>query len=160
MHQLEFKGDIDILDRSELEKEYTELIEKAESACKRAYAPYSGFSVGAALLTTSGDIHTGNNQENAAYPSGLCAERVAVFSAMSKDPEYSIKAIAIVTGTDIDQPVSPCGACRQVIYEYEYRQGEAIVLLLVQGNSIYKVPSVKTLLPLAFSPEILNLKKS
>ena len=104
----------------ELSKEDQDLLQQATAACKKAYAPYSRFYVGAAILLENGKIVTGNNQENAAYPSGLCAERVAIFKASADYPAAQIKTIAVTASSeefDIDHPVSPCGACRQVLKE-------------------------------------------
>jgi len=101
------------------------LIKKAEKALCSAYAPYSEFKVGASVLLNNGKLISGSNQENAAYPSGLCAERVALFHAKSKYPDSVIDAIAITANSDnfdINHPVTPCGACRQVIAEVESRQ--------------------------------------
>lgn len=130
------------------------LINEAKLAQRRAYAPYSKFTVGAAVLLGNNSIVTGNNQENMAYPSGLCAERVALFSASSQYPDIEVKSIAIFAGNfnfPLHQPVSPCGACRQCLLEYEIRQ-EAPIEILMAGNKsdVYLIPSVKSLLPLHF----------
>lgn len=130
------------------------LLEHAKNAANRAYAPYSHFRVGAAVLLENGKIVTGNNQENAAYPSGLCAERVALFHASSLYPGIGVKAIAITAQseeTDIDEPVTPCGACRQVMVEYEnISEGNTKVIMSGERGNIIIAPSVKSLIPLSF----------
>ena len=113
----------------DLPKEDLELLKLAKKAVKSAYAPYSQFFVGAAILLENGKISIGNNQENAAYPSGLCAERVAIFHASAKYPNIPIKKIAVSVVSKnqiINEPVSPCGACRQVISEYEMKLQDSI----------------------------------
>ncbi len=130
------------------------LLNEAWLACDSAYAPYSNFHVGAALELANGLIFKGNNQENAAYPSGICAERVAVFSASSQYPGVAIRSIAVVAKTDVFKlvnPVTPCGACRQVIAEYEMLAGQPIRIIL-QGNSekIWILEGISNLLPLLF----------
>ena len=132
----------------------SKLLEEAWSACDSAYAPYSNFHVGAALQLANDMIFRGNNQENAAYPSGICAERVAVFSAAASFPGVKIKTIAVVAKTEVfnlSQPVTPCGACRQVIAEYETLAGSPIRIIL-QGNSekIWIIDGISNLLPLMF----------
>lgn len=129
-----------------------EIIEIAKSSMEKAYAPYSKFKVGAAVLLENGEIITGNNQENAAYPSGLCAERVAVFSAKALCPEDKILKIAIFTNREKDDSaVAPCGACRQSILEYEVQQNQPIEIIF-QGekNKFIRVESTGDLLPFHF----------
>jgi cytidine deaminase len=128
------------------------LLETATQAAKNAYAPYSKFHVGAAVLLGNGDIVTGNNQENLAYPSGLCAERVAVFSASSTHPNEKMMAIAITAYSEnfvTDTPIPPCGACRQVLIEYEIRDKQNMRCIL-RGSTgkIYVFHSMADLLPL------------
>ncbi len=130
------------------------LLDEAWAACESAYAPYSKFHVGASVRLANELIFKGNNQENAAYPSGICAERVAVFSASATYPGVPIKSIAVVAKTDVfnlSNPVTPCGACRQVIAEYEMLSGEPIRILL-QGNTdkIWIIDGIANLLPLMF----------
>ncbi len=140
--------------QSELSTEHRELLSEAADACKNAYSPYSGFKVGAAIRCGDGKIVKGNNQENAAYPSGLCAERVALFTASAQNPGVVIKAIAITTesSSNSDIPVSPCGACRQVMAEYENRQGSEIEILFSSNTGrVFKVNGVKSLLPFTFN---------
>ncbi len=139
------------------------LFESALKASAYAYAPYSGFRVGAAVLLEDGTIVTGNNQENAAYPSGLCAERVALFSASSNYPGMAVKAIAITAqgrNNLSKNPLTPCGACRQVMVEYEMLS-KGSVKIIMDGNNgeVLVTDSVKSLLPLAFDANIMKGKK-
>ena len=130
-----------------------ELIEQAMKATDNAYAEYSHFYVGAALRLANGRIVIGSNQENAAFPSGLCAERTAVFSAQANFPDQSIEALALVARNDnglIDNPVTPCGACRQVLLGVEERYGRPMRVLMYGKSGVYSVGSVKDLLPLSF----------
>ena len=144
----------------ELPKQDQGLLKEAIAAAGKAYAPYSGFNVGAAVLLDNGVIIQGNNQENAAYPSGLCAERVAVFSASANYPGIQIKAIAITAkfnGKNELLSVSPCGNCRQVIAEYEHRFDNNIRLIMTgDNNSIVVFPSIKMLLPMLFNSGMLK----
>jgi cytidine deaminase len=138
----------------DLADEEKQLVEKAISASENAYAPYSKFNVGAAALLANGEIVTGSNQENIAYPSGLCAERVTLFYAGANFPTESVESICIVAKGDLlpkDQILSPCGACRQVMMESESRQGQKIKVILVnQNEEVIVFDSVLDLLPLAF----------
>ena len=147
---------------NELNKEDKKLLFEANKAAELAYAPYSNYFVGAALLLESGVIVKGNNQENVAFPSGLCAERVAVFYAGANYPNIKIKTIAITSKSklfSVENPVSPCGGCRQVLAEYEARQKSDIRLILMgEKGKIHIIESVKTLLPLVFNENRL-LKK-
>lgn len=130
-----------------------ELIEQAMKATDNAYAEYSHFYVGAALRLANGRIVIGANQENAAFPSGLCAERTAVFSAQANFPDQSIEALALVARNDnglIDNPVTPCGACRQVLLGVEERYGLPMRILMYGKSGLYSVGSAKDLLPLSF----------
>lgn len=152
----------EVNDLAELDPSEQELIKISRRMTTQAYAPYSGFYVGAAVLLENGEIVLGSNQENAAYPSGLCAERVAVFAASAKYPDIKIKAIAISGNSktrDIDHPVTPCGACRQVMLEYEIKQQEPFkVYLSGYSGKIYIIEKVQDLLPLSFtSKELENL---
>jgi cytidine deaminase len=137
----------------ELSQEEYSLREAAIRAAERAYAPYSNFQVGAAVLLENGEIVEGNNQENAAYPSGLCAERVAVFTAGAAYPEKPVKAIAIIAIKNglIEKSISPCGACRQVMLETEQRYGRNIQVMLCGLDNSLLISSVSDLLPLNFS---------
>lgn len=131
------------------------LVEKAREATYRAYAPYSKFNVGAAIRLSNGEVVTGANQENVAYPSGTCAERTACFYAHATYPEAKFEAIAI-TSRDTDgrptaTPTAPCGACRQALLEYEVLAGHPVRVLLAGADEIYILPSVASLLPFAFT---------
>lgn len=144
----------------ELPKQYATLMARAVQARKKAYAPYSNFRVGAAVLLESGEIVEGNNQENASYPSGLCAERVAIFHAGANYPGQKILTVAISAASDdyeVKQPAAPCGNCRQSMAEYEHKQHAPIVILL-QGESgpIFKCESVADILPLGFNNSFLS----
>lgn len=135
------------------------LIEEAKQATKKAYARYSDFRVGAALLLDDGTIITGNNQENAAYPSGLCAERTAVFFANANFPEQKVVAIAVAAfnnGKFTKDVITPCGACRQVLLEVENRYRSPMKILMYSDEEIYVVESVKDILPLSFGDEMLK----
>ena len=130
------------------------VVNKAFEAMEKAYAPYSKFKVGAALLLEDGQIIQGNNQENIAYPSGLCAERVALFHAGAQFPGIAVDLICIVAKGDlmpVSQLLSPCGACRQVMLESENRQNKPIRIILVnQDNRTMCIDSVQNLLPFGF----------
>lgn len=144
----------------DLPEEEQELLAKAKKAVKSAYAPYSGFNVGAAILLNNGKIVSGNNQENAAYPSGLCAERVALFYANANYPNVGVKTIAISVKSNtqvISEPVSPCGSCRQVIAEYENLYGTPIrILMSGETGKVYVSESIENLLPLVFNKKHLK----
>lgn len=130
------------------------LIEKAYEASKDAYAPYSNFRVGAAVLLADGTIVKGNNQENIAYPSGLCAERVALFYAGANYPNTVVKTIVVLAQGDLiaaDECVSPCGSCRQVIAESESRQNEPIrIILVAQDGKTWIFNSIRDILVFPF----------
>lgn len=143
----------------ELEGVLKQVVDEARAVTQNAYVPYSKFSVGAAILLEDGTIVRGCNQENAAYPSGTCAERVAMFYANATYPNVAPVALAIAgyyRGEFLDLPISPCGACRQVLLETEVRYGKDIQVLLCGEKKIQKLGSIKDLLPLAFNEE--NLK--
>ncbi|QMU64058.1 MAG: cytidine deaminase [Flavobacteriaceae bacterium] len=143
----------------ELSGQERNLLTEALKATKKAYAPYSKFKVGTALLLENNQIITGSNQENAAYPSGMCAERVAVWKAGTDYPNIKIKKIAITAtslNTAVNKPVSPCGGCRQTLLEYEINQKEPIaVLFRGETGKIVKVASVASLLPFSFDASFL-----
>lgn len=139
------------------------LIDAAKEATRRSYAPYSKFHVGAAIRMADGSITTGSNQENAAFPSSLCAERTAAYHASSESPGMAMKKIAIAAWTKLDMPdglshdeyfqaapISPCGACRQALLEYETLHGP-IEVILYGREKTYVLPSVASLLPLCFT---------
>lgn len=135
------------------------LMQKAIEAREKAYAPYSKFHVGAALLLDNGEIITGNNQENASYPSGLCAERTAIYYAGSKFPNAKIIRMAIIAGSKKNQtkkPIPPCGACRQAIAEYEIKQETPIeIFFMGEIGKVAKSKSLANLLPLVFDKSVL-----
>ena len=134
------------------------LLSEAREITKKAYAPYSGFYVGAAVLLGNGKVIKGNNQENSAYPSGLCAERLALFSANANYPESEVKAIAISAeknGVLVNEPVKPCGSCRQALAEAEVRFESPIRIILDGQDSIMILNGVESLLPLSFSKKAL-----
>lgn len=136
------------------------LLKAAVQARNKAYAPYSKFQVGAAVLLGNGEVVLGNNQENSSYPSGLCAERVAIFHAGANYPDEKILAIAVsATSKDyeVKEPAGPCGNCRQAIAEYEFKQKSPITFLM-RGESgpIYKCGAIADLLPLAFNNSFLS----
>lgn len=158
--KLSILTEFDVYDSiKDLTKKDAELLLEAQKILKNAYAPYSNFSVGAAVLLENGKIVTGNNQENAAYPSGLCAERVAIFYAGAQYPNVDVKTIAITVKSKnvvIKEPLSPCGGCRQVIAEYENKSGKAIrIIMSGEKGQIYIAKSIESLLPLMFSKKYL-----
>lgn len=139
---------------SEMVPEDRELCEAAIQAQKTSYAPYSKFNVGAAVRLSGGTIVTGSNQENAASPSGLCAERTAMFAATANYPDQSVRSIAIVGGPEYtieDSPCSPCGSCRQVMAECQKRAGTPMSVIMVGGKKIWKFSSVDDVLPFIFT---------
>ncbi|TPV34223.1 cytidine deaminase [Paucihalobacter ruber] len=143
----------------ELPNKVAQLFEKAREARGKAYAPYSNFTVGAAILLDNGEIITGSNQENASFPSGLCAERTAIYYAGAQFPSNLIKAMAIVAGSKNHKtttPIPPCGACRQAIAEYEIKQNQPIeIYFMGEEGEIVKSNSLKNLLPLVFDKNVL-----
>jgi cytidine deaminase len=142
-----------------LDAQTRELMQKAVEVRKQAYAPYSKFRVGAAILLENGKVVIGSNQESAAYPSGLCAERVAVFQAGSLYPNTKILKIIISATSDISptkRPTPPCGACRQSISEYEQKQDVPIeIYFMGETGEVYKSDSLENLLPLSFHKDFL-----
>lgn len=137
-----------------------ELVREAVSASNEAYAPYSQFYVGAAVRLKNGEIVKGSNQENVAYPSGLCAERVAVYYASATYPNEEIDTIAITAKTknfEIVNPITPCGACRQAIAEYETKQLNPIrIIMSVENGEVYICEGIKSLLPFMFNEQELK----
>jgi len=134
------------------------LLLEARRITGQAYAPYSGFHVGAAVLLENGLIVTGNNQENSAYPSGLCAERVALFYANANYPDSGVKTIAISAAKNdvlVNEPVKPCGSCRQALAETEVRFKTPIRIILDGQDGILVLNGVESLLPLSFSKKAL-----
>lgn len=144
---------------AELPQEIQDLMEQAVAIRKKAYAPYSKFRVGTALLLDNGKIVLGSNQENAAYPSGLCAERVAIFQSGAIYPEAKILKLAVTAASDTNttlSPIPPCGACRQSISEYEFKQDSPIeIYFMGESGEVYKSNSIKNLLPLSFDKNFL-----
>lgn len=144
---------------TELPSEIQNLMEQAVAVRKNAYAPYSKFRVGAALILDNGKIILGSNQENAAYPSGLCAERVAIFHAGAVYPDAKILKMAITAASDSNKtttPIPPCGSCRQSIAEYEIKQDTPIeIYFMGETGAIYKSASLKNLLPFMFHKKFL-----
>lgn len=144
---------------NELTEEMCELVMEARKISDKAYSPYSGFSVGAAVRLANGKIITGNNQENAAYPSGLCAERTALFYANANFPEVPVEAIAISAHNArgiVKEPVKPCGSCRQVMLETEIRFTNKIKIILDGQKSVYIIDGVDSILPMSFKPAALK----
>ena len=159
MVQKTIETKISVFRFDELSEEQKKLLNKAKEQTQKAYAPYSNFRVGAAVLLENGEIITGNNQENAAYPSGLCAERVAMFYANAQFPDVAVKALAIAAWTNgnfLAEPVSPCGACRQVLLETGTRFEKDFPVLLYGTESVYVIEKAKDLLPLNFVKESLG----
>lgn len=163
MKEKEIKTFIKVYDYEELPAEDRELVDAAKGMTRNSYAPFSKFHVGAAIRMANGAVVTGSNQENAAYPSGTCAERTAAYWASAQHPGVAMKKIAIAAWTrlhhsdeDPDEecfqrnPISPCGACRQALLEYETLYGD-IEVILYGLDGIYVLPSVKSLLPLSFT---------
>ena len=145
MKDLTITAIIKVYQYDELNEGDRSLIKTAMEATARSYSPYSHFSVGAAALLGNGTVVTGTNQENAAYPSGLCAERTTLFYANSQYPDQPVVTLAIAARTEkdfIDHPIPPCGACRQVILETEKRYKHPIRILLYGKESIYEVKSI------------------
>lgn len=144
---------------NELVDHQKKLIELAKKVTEQAYAPYSNFRVGAAVLLENNEIITGTNQENSAYPSGLCAERVAIFYANHFYPTTPIKAIAIAAfnnGDFLNEPITPCGSCRQVMIETQNRFKKPFEILLYSKNKILIFETIEALLPFSFNENFLK----
>ncbi len=145
--------------RKELSQPILELVTTAERALEDAYAPYSNFYVGAAVLLDNGIIIKGSNFENASYPLCLCAERVALGSVHSQYPGATVKAIAVTAKNPkqpVTEPVAPCGACRQVLLEYEQKQGSPLqVIMFGESGKVIVCEASKQLLPMAFGHKFL-----
>ncbi|MEC3906853.1 cytidine deaminase [Tamlana sp. 2201CG12-4] len=160
MKEIKIETILHVFDSFEaLPKEALTLMNHAIEARKRAYAPYSNFLVGAAILLDNNEIITGNNQENASYPSGLCAERTAIYYAGSQFPNVAIVSMAISassTKNKTAKPIPPCGACRQAIAEYEIKQNSPIeIYFMGETGAIAKSKSLSDLLPFAFDKKVL-----
>lgn len=159
MKELQLSTTIKVYTYDELPSEYKMLVDKAKSSIKLSYSPYSHFAVGAAVLLDNGEVFFGANQENAAYPSGLCAERTVMFYANANRPDVPVKALACACYTNghfTQKPGSPCGNCRQVLLETEHRFKRDMQILLYGENEIYVFPSAKSLLPHCFVDDDLN----
>lgn len=145
---------------NELPDKQRDLVKAAMEACKGSYSVYSRFKVGAAVLLDNGEVITGNNQENIAYPSGLCAERVALFYAQSMYPNSSIQMIAIAASSESDklnEPVMPCGACRQVMAEYEDRHNVKLKTIMAsETGKVFITDNMEALLPMRFRADFLK----
>ena len=155
MRELELKSVIKVCNMDELSAEEKHLVELAIEATSRSYAPYSKFHVGAAVRLDNGVEIIGCNQENAAYPSGLCAERTALFAAGAQYPNVPVRMLAIAArgthGELEDEPVPPCGSCRQVMIESETRANAPMRILLYGKKYVYVIDGIRKLMPLTFS---------
>lgn len=150
----QFQFSYEVYPKADLFADFQKLIDAAEKATDNAYAPYSNFLVGAAILLEGDIVVTGSNQENAAYPSGICAERTAIYYAGAQYPNLPIKAITFAAKRRRDGiflAVAPCGACRQAILEYESKQENPIIQVIPRGdNNFALIPSIAALLPFSF----------
>ena len=155
MEEMTLKSSIKVAQLSELSETDRQLIDMAIEGTNRSYAPYSHFHVGAAILLANGKMFIGCNQENAAFPAGICAERSAIFAAGAQYPDQPIVTLAITArktkGELIDEPVSPCGTCRQVIIETETRFKHPVRILLYGRKRTFVIDSIKELMPLSFT---------
>jgi cytidine deaminase len=152
MKEIILNTKIEVYQKAELPEVFAVLAQTALEAAYKAYAPYSHFHVGASVLLENGKVVTGNNQENAAYPSGLCAERVALFAAGAQYPDIAVSTLAIAAVTEGKQVklITPCGACRQVLLEPEARSKQPVQILLCGSDEVYLINSASALLPLSF----------
>lgn len=154
MEHLKLEIEYDFCQEEELSEDEQRLVRTACEATANSFAPYSHFHVGAAVLLGNGTIVKGANQENAAFPSGLCAERTALFAAQANYPDQPVMMLAIAArdaGGLRHRPVTPCGACRQVILQMEDRYKKPVEILLYGRDGVYRIKSVKDLLPLSFA---------
>lgn len=159
MKQIEINTVVGAYSYEELDPQRKALVDRAKDNTARAYCPHSHFHVGAAALLANGVVIDGANQENVAYPSGLCAERTALFAAGVQYPDVPVVALAIACythGEFLTVPGSPCGACRQVMVETEERGGRPIEVLLYGQNETWVIPSAKALMPLSFDGSVLE----
>ena len=153
MKKIDLSITIGFCQPDELSEAEQQLIESAKDATHNSYSPYSKFAVGAAVRLADGTVITGANQENAAYPSGLCAERTAIFAAQAQHPDQPITTLAIAARNQnglMPDPIVPCGSCRQVMTEIEDRYKQPIRILLYGTSGVYVTNSVKDILPLSF----------
>lgn len=157
MKEIKLETSVKVYRAEEISDEERRLVQAAVEATEHSYSPYSNFHVGAAALLADGIIVTGSNQENAAYPSGLCAERVTLFHAGHQYPEIPVVALAIAAAVEGKQveSIAPCGGCRQVLLETEQRYHRPIKVLLCGTEEVMVVPSAASLLPLCFGKEDL-----
>ncbi len=159
MKELTLESKILVCSYEEMSESDRSLIDQAKEATNRSYAPYSLFRVGAAALLNNGVTVTGNNQENAAYPSGLCAERTTLFYASAQYPDIPVNTLAIAARNKadfIEQPIPPCGACRQVMLETEKRSNTPLRIILYGKKEIYVIMGIRNLLPLSFEAESME----
>ena len=160
MKEITLESEIRVCSYEELDQADKRLIDEAKEATRRSYAPYSHFHVGAAARLANGSVITGNNQENAAYPSGICAERTTLFYANAQYPEEAVETLAIAARTEkdfLDSPIPPCGACRQVMLETEKRFNRPMRIMLYGKKEISVMEGVGTLLPLSFGAENMDV---
>lgn len=159
MKEIVLKTSIKVCSFDDLSTDDRQLVNAARDAARAAYAPYSRFHVGAAALLTDGTVIAGNNQENAAYPSGLCAERTTLFWANAQHPDTPVCSLAIAAQNaqgELSRPITPCGACRQVILEVEKRYGRPVRIILYGTSECYLIEDgIKALLPLSFDSDFL-----
>lgn len=159
MNELNINISVTEKQESELDEDEQRLLQAAKEATQRSYSPYSHFSVGAALLLADSTVVTGSNQENSAFPSGLCAERTALFYANSRYPELAVTMLCIAardsSGQFTSRPISPCGGCRQVFIETESRFGNSIRIMLYGTGGTYFLDSARDLLPVHFDKSYL-----
>lgn len=159
MKKIELTQNIVFCQLEELNEAEQQLVRKAMQATDNSYSPYSHFRVGAAIRLEDGSEIIGANQENAAYPVTLCAERTAIFAAQAQQPELSIESMAIAARNEkgfTEDPVTPCGSCRQVILEIEQRYGKPMKIYLYGTKGIYVIDTVRDLLPLCFVDESMR----
>lgn len=154
MKEFDYSIRVKAVTDAEMDASEKSLVSAAREMTSNSYAPYSKFHVGAAILLSNGAVVKGANQENAAFPSGICAERTACYAAGATYPGVGFEAIAIAArgtdGEEVSEPCSPCGACRQALLEYETLSGHDVKVIMVGREQSYILPSVKSLLPFAF----------
>lgn len=158
MKEFTIHTQVKVYQEQELSDEDRALLEAARKATESSYAPYSKFYVGAAVRLANKQIVCGSNQENAAYPSGTCAERTAIFYANAQYPDQAVETLAIAAqtqGSFLTKPISPCGACRQVILETEHRYGKPVRILLYGTEGVYVLEGIRSILPLQFDQDYL-----
>ena len=159
MERITIKTDVNVYKYDELPEDIRQLVDMAMRATDNSYSPYSGFRVGAAVRLEDGNVIVGANQENAAFPVAMCAERAAIFNAQSNYPQSAVTHIAIAARNAsgfVEEPVSPCGSCRQVMLEMEHRYGRKILIYLCGAKGVYEIDGVRGLLPLSFTDESMR----